>query len=229
MPDAPLVAAAVAGVAIAGVAARGFGPGGLGAGAVAPLIHRALVRRRVIREREQLEGQLADVAETCAFALQSGQSMRQALETAIGEIGYPMRAELERLRDEVRMGIPLPRAIDQFANRIGTEDATFFATIVGIHLKGGGRLPDGLREVATTIRDRVALRREVRALTAQGRLSGAILVTLPLGFFALLTLVSPRDVAAATRTSAGRTMLAVGLALDGLAVVWIRRLLRVEP
>jgi Flp pilus assembly protein TadB len=81
--------------------------------------------------------------------------------------------------------------------------------------------------LAATLRERRSAAREVRSLTAQARLSGAILGLLPIAFFAFLALTSRRDLDAALATSAGRTAIIAGLAMQAAAFAWIRSLLRV--
>ena len=84
-----------------------------------------------------------------------------------------------------------------------------------------------LDQVGATIRERVAAAREVRALTAQARLSGLVLGLLPFGFFGFLWLTSRKDMQAALGTPAGVASVCLGLLLEGLAFLWIRRLLEV--
>jgi tight adherence protein B len=108
-------------------------------------------------------------------------------------------------------------------------DVRLAAAVLRLHHRTGGALAPVLEGLASTMRDRRAAVREVRSLTAQARLSGAILGLLPIGFFAFLWLSSRRDMQIAVASSLGRTAIAVGLALEGAAFVWIRRLLAVEP
>ncbi len=85
-----------------------------------------------------------------------------------------------------------------------------------------------LDQVGVTLRERRAAAQEVRALTAQARLSGAILGFLPIGFFGFLWLTSRSDIEGAFRTPAGIAAVTVGLAMEGLAFLWIRHLLEVR-
>jgi tight adherence protein B len=85
-----------------------------------------------------------------------------------------------------------------------------------------------LDQVARTLRLRRAAARELRSLTAQARLSGAVLGLLPVGFFAFMSVVSKHDVQAAYRSPAGLASILAGLVLDGGAFLWIRKLLQVQ-
>jgi tight adherence protein B len=205
-----------------------LGPVGLVAGVLAGALVPAYLRRRGRRRRDVLlEGQLADVVEATSLGVRSGLSIRQALEFAAGEIPVPMAPYLGRLLAEQCVGAPLEDALKGFAGQLDSDDARLFVLILSVHARSGGNLAGALNEVAATIHHRVEVRRELRALTAQGRISGAILGTLPIGFFLVLAAVSHHDLEPVYRSSAGVAMIAAGLVLEGLAYVWIRRLLRV--
>ena len=118
-------------------------------------------------------------------------------------------------------------AIQGWAERTDSEDARLVAGALDLHRRSGGDLPAVLDEVSSTIRERVAVAREVRALTAQARLSGWILGVLPVGFFAFLWLTSRRDIEGALGTPAGMVSVGLGLLLEVAAFLWIRSLLEV--
>jgi tight adherence protein B len=218
----PAILAFAVGTAVAGL------PAGIGA---AGLVIAAAVARR--RRKAQLlaarrDEQLADAVGAIVSALRAGMSLPQALAYASGETGPPLREELARLVDDVDVGVPLGDAIGAWADRVATDDVRLVASTMELHRRVGGDLPAVLDQVAASVRERVAVAREVRALTAQARLSGGILGALPVGFFAFLWLTSRAEMQAALATPAGVAVVAVGLVLDGLAFLWIRSLLEVS-
>jgi tight adherence protein B len=168
------------------------------------------------------------VVETAALAVRSGLSIVQALEFSAAEAGEPIDGLLRRMLDEGRLGVPLDESLRRFADALATDDARMFVLILSIHQRSGGNVAGALDEVAAALHHRVAVRRELRALTAQGRVSGSILGALPIGFFLVLAASSQRDLAPVYRSAAGIGMLGLGLILEGLAYLWIRRLLRVR-
>lgn len=222
---APVVAAGFSAI----VLGRLTGPVGWPAGAVAgwagPVVWR---RRKAQRASLQLEGQLADLVESASLAVRAGLSIAQALEFAAGEAESPMREVVARLFSEQRLGITFERALERFADAIGTDDARLFVLVVGIHSRSGGDLAGALDEVATTVRHRMSVRRELRALSAQGRVSGGVLGSLPLLFFLVLAATSRRELEPVYRSLSGMAMIGAGLAMQTLAYLWIRRMLRVE-
>jgi tight adherence protein B len=226
----PSVAVPVTGALVgASIGLRLAGPPGLAVGCVAGFVVRALVRRRGLRRRAQLiERQLAEAVEAAALAVRSGLSIAQALEFAGEEAEAPMEGLLHGLLAEGRVGVPLEEALERFAERVGTDDGRLFVLMLGIHMRSGGNLSGALEQIGSIIRNRVAVRRELRALTAQGRISGTILGSLPIAFFLVLAATAQRDLAPVFRSPAGIAMVGGGLVLEALAYLWIRRLLRVQ-
>ena len=213
----------------AGVGWTLAGPLGLlvggGAGAVVPLVR---ARRQSRQRTEALERDLAQLAATTSLALRSGLSVSQALEFAGGELIGVTRALFEHFLEERHLGVPFDAALDRFGAALGSDDAQLFVLVMSVHARSGGDLAGALDEVATTIRHRVAVRRELRAASTQGRVSGAILGALPIAFFLVLAATSRRQLGPIYRSVPGIAMVTGGLVMEGLAYLWIRRLLRIE-
>jgi tight adherence protein B len=204
-PSAALVAALIAGVA-----------------------HASRARRSERGRAAAMDEGMSDGVRAIAAGLRAGLSVPQALRFAAAEATPPLDATLAELVDAADVGEPLDDALHRWATQVGTADARLVEGVLGLHRRSGGDLPRVLDRVAETLRDRRAIAREVRALTAQARLSGAILGLLPVGFFAFLWLTSRRDIEGAFRTPAGLAALGAGAVLELLAFLWIRRLLEVR-
>ena len=205
------------------------GPLGLliggGAGAAVPLVR---ARRQGGQRTERLERDLAELAATTSLALRSGLSVSQALEFAGSELVGATRALFERFLEERHLGTPFDAALERFGAELGSDDAQLFVLVMSVHARSGGDLAGALDEVATTIRHRVAVRRELRAASTQGRVSGAILGALPIAFFLVLAATSHRQLGPVYRSAPGIAMVIGGLVMEGLAYLWIRQLLRIE-
>lgn len=218
-----------AGVLCGLAGSRLVGPLGLVAGVtIGAVLPRFLHKRKAGRVTQELERQLAEIAETTAMAVRSGFSIGQALEFAAEESVAPMSEVLGRFMREQHLGTPFEEALRRLSDELGTPDANLFTLVVTIHAKSGGNLAGALDEVSGTIRHRIAVRRELRALSAQGRISGSVLGTLPLAFFVVLAATSHHDLAPVYRSPAGVAMITAGLVMEALAFLWIRHLLRVE-
>jgi tight adherence protein B len=223
-PNPMLLVAATA--LVVGVA---LGPlTGLGSFAGTIVIAHLVRRRRRSRQRQRAAEQIADAVGALSAGLRAGLSLPQAFAYARDEAEEPLRSELADLVDAIDTGTPVSEALDGWADAHGSEDARLIAGVLDLHRRSGGDLPIVLDGLAGTLRERRAAHREVRALTAQARLSGVILGMLPIGFFAFLLLTSRREMLDAIGTPLGGTSLGVGLGLELLAFLWIRHLLEVR-
>jgi tight adherence protein B len=155
--------------------------------------------------------------------------MTGALEEAASTVGPPLGPRLEELLDRIAMGVPVDRAVLDLMTAVPGPDGRLVGAVLGLHQRSGGDAPAVLDRVARTLRERRASARELRSLTAQARLSGAILGFLPIGFFLFLSVTARADVERALSSTTGLTAILVGLTMQGLAFLWIRLLLRVEP
>jgi tight adherence protein B len=193
---------------------------------VAPMIIR---RRRDVRRTNAVQEQLAEAISVIASGLRAGRSLVQAFGLAATEVAEPLGLTFGRLVERVTLGDPLDEALLAWRDDVSGADARLAAGVFRLHRRTGGALAVTLENLAETLRARRSAIREVRSLTAQARLSAAILGLLPIGFFLFLSIVAREDLQAAYETSIGTTVIVVGFALQGLAYLWIRRLLRVEP
>lgn len=195
------------------------------ASAIAPV---AMDRKQNAGRRTAIDGQLLDAVTAIASALRSGRSLGQALTTAADEADDPLSTVLADTAHAASLGVPIDEALDRFADAVGGSDVRLVSGVLKVHRRTGGALAASLDDVARTLADRREAARELRSLTAQARLSAAILGLLPLGFFLFLSVVARRDIESAYRTTAGASAIGIGVALQGAAFVWIRRLLRVD-
>ena len=199
------------------------------AGIACATVTRALVRRRKrTSERHRAAEQIADAVGALSAGLRAGLSLSQSFAYARDESDEPLRSQLASLVDSIDVGTPVGEALSEWADGQGSEDARLIVGVLDLHRRSGGDLPTVLDSLAETLRERRAAFRDVRALTAQARLSGVILGMLPIGFFGFLVLTSRREMLHAIGTPLGGTALGIGLGLELLAFVWIRHLLEVR-
>jgi tight adherence protein B len=220
-----------------GLEPGGGGRGGSGAGIPRPGSPQRWVRAvrsagagwlRPAARGEILLVQLTDALAAIASASRAGRSFLQALEVAAEQVPEPLGRELREVVERVRLGAPVEDALGWWAAARPAPEVRLAVGVLRMQRAVGGMVAPALENLARTLRERRAAARELRSLTAQARLSGAILGLLPLGFFCFLWLTSRADMVVALGTPLGRGAVVVGLLLDGLAFSWIRRLLRVE-
>ncbi|GIU97510.1 MAG: hypothetical protein KatS3mg013_1313 [Actinomycetota bacterium] len=190
-------------------------------------VDRWLRRRRAAARAARRDEQVGDAVAAIASALRSGMSVPLAIGYAAEEAVPPLADDLAHVVRELEVGVPIDEALEAFADRVASDEARLLVAAVGLHRRVGGDLPTVLDGVADAVRERIDGARELRALTAQARLSGAILGVLPVGFFGFLWLTSPGEMVATVSSGVGLAAIGVGLILDAAAYLWIRRLLEV--
>jgi len=192
------------------------------------VIHRLVRRRRRANARSRTAEQIADAVGGMSAGLRAGLSLPQSLAYSRDEADEPLKTDLARLVEKIELGTPVGEALSEWAEVLGSEDAFLIVGVLDLHRRSGGDLPTVLDGLAATLRERRAAQREVRALTAQARLSGVILGMLPIGFFGFLLLTSRQEMFQAIGTPLGGMALGIGLGLETLAFLWIRHLLEVR-
>ncbi len=196
--------------------------------AVASLIPYAWMLRARKKRQKTMAEQLPDVLSILASSLRAGHSFLQALDQVAGEIKEPSAGEFHRVVSEIRLGRSIDDAMNEMADRVGSEDMRWAVMAVNIQRQVGGNLAEVLDIVANTVRERAYVHRQVRVLSAEGRLSIAILTALPFGIFFYLALVNPEYVAPLFTTMIGRILLLVGGTLMGLGVFSMTRIVRID-
>ena len=188
----------------------------------------AAVVRTIGRRRRAIEAQLPEVLDLLAASLEAGAGTASALSLVVAEVDEPAAGELARVVAATRLGTELEQAFREMADRIGSEDLTWTSDAIAIQQRTGGRLADMLRTVATFTRSREELRREVQALTAEGRLSGYVLGGLPFLIALVVSLANPGYLNPLFTTGAGLLMLAGTGMLMAVAFVVMFRIVKVE-
>jgi tight adherence protein B len=194
-------------------------------GTVGPLLFLSL---RAARRRARFEEQLPGTLQLLAGALQAGHSLQQAVATAAQEAGDPVAGELQRVLTEVRLGRPLEEAFEAMAGRARSIDFDWTVMAINLQRQVGGNLAEVLGTVGRTIRERSALKRQVRALSAEGRLSCVILTVLPVLMFGALLAFNPVFLAPLYGTRTGVLMLTAAAVLMGAGVLWMQKLTKIE-
>lgn len=139
-----------------------------------------------------------------------------------------MSEELVRVVNEARLGRNLAQSLGVTAKRMESDDFDWVAQAIAISQETGGNLAEVLDQVGKTIRERNQIRRQVKALSAEGRLSGIILVALPIGVFLVLSVIQPNYFAGFFSSIIGIFALVVAGVLLILGTVWIAFTVRVK-
>ena len=172
--------------------------------------------------------QLPDTLQLISGSLSVGHSLPQAIDAVVREGLQPVSVEFNRALVETRLGMPAEDALEGIANRMASQDFAWVVMAIRIQREVGGNLAEVLATVGTTIRERERLRRQVRGLSAEGRLSAWILGALPPVFGTYLVLVRPGYIRPLFTDPLGIAMLVVMLITMTVGVIWLSRIVKVE-
>lgn len=192
------------------------------------LAMRLIVSVRISRRRSAFAEQLPDMLQVLAGSLKSGFSLPQALDAVVREDTQPIAGEFSRALAETRIGGELETALDRVADRMDSKDLRWSVLAIRIQRSVGGNLVEVLRTTGETMRERSAVRRHVRALSAEGRLSAYILIALPVLVGSFLFVIRDSYMRPLYTTPLGLTMMTVSVVLLVLGSVWMRNVVKVE-
>jgi len=191
-------------------------------------VPRILLSSALKKRAEKLRDQLPDVLTIMASSLRAGHSFMQSLDTVAKEIAQPAATEFQRVVAEIRLGRPAEDALEALAERVGSADFRWAVLAVNIQREVGGNLAEILDTVADTLRERATLRRQIKVLTAEGRLSAWVLALLPVAIGLYMAAVNPDYIGLLVTTTIGWVMLGTALVLLVLGVIWMRKIVDID-
>lgn len=196
--------------------------------ACSPLGAKIVLAARRDRRRAAFADQLDDTLTLLTGSLRAGHSLLRAIDGAAEESESPTREELTRVVNETRLGRDLASALLLTAERMRSEDLKWTAQAVAVNQEAGGNISEVLDQVATTIRERGQIRRQVKALSAEGRFSGLILLLLPVGVLLILLVIRPGYLAPMFVHPIGWVAMAASVVLFVVGALWMRVMVRVR-
>lgn len=198
--------------------------GAIFGGAATALYHRNRAARRFARFEEQLP----DALQLVIGSLRSGFSLTQSVDAMTHEMEDPLAAEFGRAVGETRLGADIEDALDRVAARMKSRDLTFAIIAMRVQRQVGGNLTDVLATTVATMRERAMLHRQVRALSAEGRLSAYILIALPVCVLLYMLAIRGAYLAPLVSTPMGIAMTIFGVLELGLGIWWMFKVVKVE-
>ncbi|MFB3855358.1 MAG: type II secretion system F family protein [Vicinamibacterales bacterium] len=193
--------------------------------AALPYVYVKYKRDRRVRQFEELFPEAIDLI---TRALRAGHAFTTGLGMVADEMPQPIAGEFKLLYDRQNFGLPLPLALRAFAERIPLLDARFFVTAVLTQREAGGNLSEVLDNLAAVIRDRFKLKREVRAKSAHGRMTGWILAGMPPTLALAFLVVSPGHVRMLIEDPLGVQMIIGALVLQIAGTLVIRKIVNID-
>lgn len=194
-------------------------------GLLSPLVY---LRFKQKQKLSKFNNQIGDALVMVSNSLKAGYGFLQAIEMVAKEMAPPIKTEFARTIQEVNLGITTEEALVHLTERIPSSDLDLVVTAMLIQRQIGGNLSEILDNISQTIRERITIKSEVKALTAQGRLSGLIIGILPAGIGAFLLLVNPNYLMKLFTDPRGKMMLVYAAVAEIIAVLIIRKIITIK-
>ena len=207
---------------------NGFPPVALGAGAAAGALPLMYVKRKARNIVHKFEEQFPDCLEFISRSMRAGHAFSVALEMAHREFSDPLASELRRAFEEQNLGQPLDIVLRKLGQRIPSMDVQFFISAVLLQKRTGGNLAELLDKLAQLIRERFKLRARIRAVSAQGLMSGRILSAIPAGVGVMMFVVNPQYAKFFVVDPVGHELLAAAVGLQIVGYLIIRKIVPFE-
>jgi len=200
----------------------------LGAGAVVALVPWAALTTLATRRTDKFTAQLPDMLQLLGTTLRSGFSILQGIDTVADQLSEPARELMRQVVAEVRLGRPLVDALTDVAEETKSEDFAWVVSAIAIQREVGGNLAELLDIVAETMNARARLRREVKTLTAEGRIGAIIISIMPIAIGLFVYSVNPGYLTPLFHSTPGRLVVFGSIALAVVGILWIRSIVKIE-
>ena len=186
------------------------------------------VSRARLKRMRKFEEHFPEAIDLIARALRAGHALPTGLEMVADEMPKPISTEFRMLYDEQNFGLTMPDALRNFARRIPVLDARFFVTAVLTQRESGGNLAEVLDNLASVIRDRFKVKRQMRVLSAHGRITGWVLALLPPALALAMMVISPGHLAILTDSELGQRLIVGAIVLQTVGTLIMRKIVNVE-
>jgi tight adherence protein B len=180
------------------------------------------------RRHKKFNSQLPDMLQLLAGSLRAGYSLVQGVDAVANESDGPMGRELRRAMTEARLGRELEDAMQASAERVQSKDFEWAIMAIGIQREVGGNLSELLMTVSDTMIGRERLRRDVAALTAEGKMSAIILGIMPIALGLIMYVMNPTYMDGLLTKTLGHILLGVAALTMGIGFVWMKKCITIE-
>jgi tight adherence protein B len=201
---------------------------GLVAGLVTGALPLIYIQFRKKRRLKAFGAQLPFALDLIKSSLEAGHSLQRAMQVLVSEFADPLGAEFRTVLEQNRIGLPLPRALEDMLKRVPEDDLRLLVVAVRVQTEVGSSLAQIVGRLSEIVRIRQRLRMQIRALTAQSRLGGMVVGILPIVVLSIFSLIQPGYTDRLFHDPTGQKILKFAIGSDLLALITIRRLLRVD-
>lgn len=192
------------------------------------MIPGCILNYNVKKRIKRIDEQLGDTIKLISNSLKAGYSFFQSIGIVVDEMNGPVAEEFTMVQKEINLGITTEKALSNLAERIGSEDLELIITAVLIQRNIGGNLAEVLESIFSTIRERVKLTGEVKAITAQGRISGLIISLLPIVLGVLLFFINPEHMILLFTDPIGIAILVFSILMQLAGIYFVRKIVNIK-
>ncbi len=192
---------------------------------LAPII---FIRIRRSRRMKAFDTQLPSALELVKSSLEAGHSLNRGLQVVVQEFADPLGSEFRTVLEQTRIGLPMPRALDDLLKRVPGDDLRLLVVAVKVQTQVGSSLAAIIGRLSEIVRTRQRLRLQIKALTAQSRMGGYIVGALPAAVLGIFSLVQPSYAQVLFTDPTGIKILKAAIVLDLIAYVTINKLVKVK-
>jgi tight adherence protein B len=192
------------------------------------MVPLAIVKHKKQARTRRFEEQFPDALEMLTSTLRAGLALTAAIQVVAEEAPDPVGKEFRVLFEENRLGVDMKHAVKMMAERVDSTEARLFATALILQRETGGNLAEVLDGTADVIRDRFRILRDVRTMTAQARLSGGILMLLPLALAGFVMVLAPDYLMGLAKDPVGKYMIPAALIMQVTGFLIMRRIVDIK-
>ena len=190
--------------------------------ATGPGLFLGFLRFRRARRKKAMEKDFPSALDIIVRGVKSGLPLNDCLRIVSREIPDPLGSEFARMVEQQGHGVPIAEAVDRLADRVPLTEANFFAIVIGLQTKTGGRLAESLDNLVAVLRARVQLRAKIRSMSSEAKASGGIIAALPVVVTMLVYITSPAYISLLFTEAIGNVVL-IGSAIWMLIGVFVMR------
>ena len=189
---------------------------------------RIYLSTRKSKRLKDFNDQLGDALNLMVNSLRAGYSTMQAMEVISSEMPAPISEEFGRVVLELQLGVPFDTAMANLMRRMPSGDMDLVITAMSVQREVGGNLAEVLDAISFTIRERVRIKGEIKAMTAQGRITGYVITALPFALAGLVYMITPDFMGGLFTDPCGWVMIVVSMFMIGMGYFFINKIVSIE-
>ncbi len=189
-----------------------------------PIVYIRIRRKRRLKA---FSTQLPFALDLIKSSIEAGHSLLRGFQVVVAEFGDPIGGEFRSVLEQSRLGLPLPRALEEMLSRVPVEDLRLLTVAVRVQSEVGSSLAQIIGRLSEIVRTRQRLAQQIKSLTAQSRMSGMVVGALPIVLLAAFSVIQPSYTHTLFHDPEGQMILKVAAVLDAMAFITIRKLLNV--